>query len=312
MNHDQADACNTQIAPALRKGRRSVVIVGRMLIGASLTILFVASARATEIDKPLVAKPNELRLADNAGTADDNSSSGKAAKATETKDAKPAADDKDAEAKAAKTPAAPTVGSPAERSATALAFVREHHPELVELLERLKASNVAEHEKAIRELARTSDRLSVMRARNPERYALELELWKLKSQIQLLSARASLAPNEDLTSEIRALIERQLEVRAAQLELERSDLAERLDRVEAALQTAQADHQSQLDKQLNDVLRGIDVARQREADRRAKKPATTDKTKRDNKKPTKKPPQAETKPDAKQGAKPDSKKDTNK
>jgi hypothetical protein len=210
-------------------------------------------------------------------------------------------------------PTAPTVGSPEERSATALAFVREHHPELVDLLQRLQASNVTEYERAIRELARTSDRLGGMRVRNPERYALELDSWKLKSQIQLLAARASLAPHEDLTAELRDLIARQLELRVAQLELERSELTERLDRVEVALETADASQQTQLDKQLNEVLRGIDVARKREADRRAKKPAPAGaKAKRDNKKEAKKTPKASSNKDVKQNAKPDVEKDMSK
>lgn len=288
---------------AARKVRsRAVAIAPHAFAVASILMLAVGSAVAFEVDKPLV-----IGLAGSTDSTTDK----KDGKATGSETTKQAAD-ASIESNASKNTAAPTVGSPEERSATALAFVREHHPDLVELLARLKGSNGVEYDKAIRELARTSDRLSVLRAKNPERYALELESWKLKSQIQLLSARASLAPNEDLTSELRALIERQLEVRAAQLELERSELAERLDRVEAALQTAETEHQSQLDKQLNDVLRGIEVARKREADRRANKPAATAKNKRDNKKDGKKSPKADAKKDGKAAEKQEAKQDKDK
>jgi|GEM_PF-2227441 len=229
----------------------------------------VATSHAVEIDKPLTI----AAFSDSKKTAAATSDSAKpdVTKPNAKEDANPA-----------KPVAPPAVGTSEERAATALGFVRLHHPELVDLLERLKASNKVEYERAIRDLARTSDRLVILRERHPERYAIELESWKLKSQIQLLSARASLAPNEDLTAELRELIERQLELRAAQLELERSELTERLDRVEVALEAAVSNRQAQLDKQLSEVLHGIEAAREREADRRAKK-TSAGKAKRDSK-----------------------------
>jgi hypothetical protein len=301
------------IVPRLRQSWFVKIAVAWLIGLTSAIAVMVGAARieAAETDKPLaVGRLSPAKVEGAKAEAKDGARSGDNSpnkiEVGKSDAAKPSAAESDAsgESKVAK----PAVGSPEERSATALSFVREHHPELVELLERLKRSNGSEYERAIRELARTSDRLSGMRARNPERYALELDLWKLKSQIQLLSARASLAPNEDLTSELRALIERQLEVRAAQLELERSELTERLDRVELALQAAETNHQSQLDKQLNDTLRSIDVARKREADRQAKKtPPAGNKAKRD-KKETKK----AAKPEGKADAKPDAKKEANK
>ncbi len=242
----------------------------------------IAGAKAAEVDKPLVI--GQAPVADSKGEKSGPADSAKPDANSETKS------EANVDAKPEAKPAKPTVGSPEERAATALSFVREHHPELVDLLERLKASNVLEYERAIRDLARTSDRLAGLRAKSPERYALELESWKVKSQIQLLAARASLSNNVDLASELRELIERQLEHRSSMLELERSELTERLDRVEVALEAADANRQTQLDKQLNEVLRGIDEARAREADRKAKKPAARGKGKRDNKKESKKEP----------------------
>jgi hypothetical protein len=180
--------------------------------------------------------------------------------------AAPAAGNKDTQA------TTPPLGSQAEREATALNFLRAHHPELVELVERLKNSKPAEYERAIRESARTSDRLASLKQRDPERYALELEAWKLKSQIRLLAARASMQSQESLADEIRAALERQYEVRLKQLELDRADLAERLQRVETTIDNLQKDRQGKIDKQLETVLRGIDRMRTKTANRNRKRP----------------------------------------
>ena len=181
-------------------------------------------------------------------------------------DAAPAAGNK------ATPPAKPPLGSQAERETTALNFLREHHSELVDLVERLKSTKPAEYERAIRELARTSDRLVNLKQRDPERYALELEAWKLKSQIRLLAARASMQDKSSLTDELRTALERQYEVRLKQLELDRADLTEKLQRVETTVDQLQKDHQRQIDKQLETLLRGIDGMRTKAANRNPKKP----------------------------------------
>jgi len=76
-----------------------------------------------------------------------------------------------------------------EREAAALTFVRAHHPELAELLDRLKTRRPQEYQKAIRELFRASERLAQSQEQAPQRYEMELSEWKLQSRVQLLVAR---------------------------------------------------------------------------------------------------------------------------
>ena len=76
-----------------------------------------------------------------------------------------------------------------EREAEALAFVREHHPELATVLEALKPRNPAEYRKAIGELSQVARTLAEVKARNPRRYELALDAWKAKSRVELLAAQ---------------------------------------------------------------------------------------------------------------------------
>ena len=77
----------------------------------------------------------------------------------------------------------------------ALAFARTHHPELAKLIGRLKKSGTkGAYEKALGELSRTVRRLEPIKRGNPERYEMQVALWKLESTslyfIQLLKTRS--------------------------------------------------------------------------------------------------------------------------
>jgi hypothetical protein len=137
--------------------------------------------------------------------------------------------------------AKPTQGFTPEREAAALTFVRMHHAELAELLERLKTRRPQEYQKAIRELFRASERLASSQEQQPLRYELELQEWKLSSRIQLLVARMSMNRTPELEQELRQLLNEQVSVhrdlirfsyertsaRAAALQKELKDLEQR-------------------------------------------------------------------------------------
>ena len=59
----------------------------------------------------------------------------------------------------------------------AVAFVQEHHPELVSLLQSLKAMRQKEYEMAIRDIVRTKKRLDALAKRESETHAIELDAW---------------------------------------------------------------------------------------------------------------------------------------
>jgi len=138
-----------------------------------------------------------------------------------------------------KSAAAPVPAFDAEREAEALAFVRQHHPELATVLEALKPMNPSEYRKAIVELSQVGRTLAEVKVRNPKRYELALDAWKTKSRVELLAAQLAGAPGEELKSQLRLAIEAKLdvEIRRQRFELEQAEAAakkarESLDRLE--------------------------------------------------------------------------------
>lgn len=122
------------------------------------------------------------------------------------------------------------------REAAAVAFAREHHPELGSLLVQLKKSNRSEYDKAVRELFRTSERLARIRERTPERHELALQAWKVESRIRLLTARMMMKEDAPLEAELRAALDERIELRLRQLEAEQERLGTRLEDVTATLE----------------------------------------------------------------------------
>lgn len=138
-----------------------------------------------------------------------------------------------------------------------LTFAREHHTELADLLSSLKEANPREYRDAIHDLFRTTQRLNQIRKRFPERYDLELTSWKLKSQIRLLAARLTMGPDPDLEQELRKTLEQQLLVERQLMQLEREDLARRLKKLDAAIETSREHPDQQLDRQFDKLMRKV-------------------------------------------------------
>ena len=123
------------------------------------------------------------------------------------------------------TPAKPTLF--AEREAVALDLVREHLPELLQVLHPLQASNPAEYRKAIDAIATEAQGLQEMRARNPSRAALALESWKTRNHAELIAAQLAGSPTPERASQLRAAIEARVEVdiRRHQFEADQAEAA---------------------------------------------------------------------------------------
>jgi hypothetical protein len=169
---------------------------------------------------------------------------------------KPAANRPGAAGRGAKPPAL----SP-EREAAAQEFVRQHHPELADLLTQLKISKPREFDRAMQELARTSERVSGWQERDPERYQLELDLWKVNSQARLLAARLMMGDNSALVEELRTLIAKRKDLELQLLLLERDRVSARSARLDAAIERARQTRDQQIQTALDQVIRGIDQSR---------------------------------------------------
>src|SRR6266700_2080015 len=122
-----------------------------------------------------------------------------------------------------------------EREAAAITFVRQHHAELVDLLNQLKETKPAEYQTAIRELFQTSERLAQLREQDPQRYDLELDAWKTKSRIQLLAARSTMSGDKSFEDQLHAALAQQADIRLRLMKLERDRVAERLQKLDKGI-----------------------------------------------------------------------------
>jgi|GEM_PF-2508194 len=148
-----------------------------------------------------------------------------------------------------------------EREAAALEFAARHHPELAELIGSLKQGNPREYQRAIRELFRTSERMASIHERDPERYAMEIEAWKINSRLRLLAARLTMTSDPELEAELRELLARQLDVRLALLTYERNRTEERLQQLNQTIETVQRSRERQLERSYQQLLRSIGESR---------------------------------------------------
>lgn len=155
-----------------------------------------------------------------------------------------------------------------EREAAALTFARLHHPELAELLGVLKAGQHPDYSDAIRDLFRTSERLARQKGRLPDRYEIELELWKVDSRIHLLAARLAMEESPSLEHQLRATLRQRTEARAALLAYDRDKLAARLDKLNGDLQQLRKDPEAAVDAELNRILKSARAAAARPANSR--------------------------------------------
>jgi hypothetical protein len=143
----------------------------------------------------------------------------------------------------------------AEREQAALDFAGQHHPELVSLITPLKASNLKEYQRAIRELFRTSERLAGIRAKDPGRSELELEAWKLQSQIRLLAARLTMEADAELELQLRDALKQKAETQLKLLRYEREMLQTRLEQVQKQIDKSEQSQEQLVQQEYDRLLK---------------------------------------------------------
>jgi hypothetical protein len=148
-----------------------------------------------------------------------------------------------------------------QREAAALSFVRQHHPELGDLLTQLKAGNQREYQRVINELFNTSERLAQSQERDPLRYELELQAWKIDSRIRLLAARMAMNESDLLEAELKELLVERLDVQLEQQLLERQRVTTRLEKLDASIERIRKQRENEAQKSLTKLLEGIQKSR---------------------------------------------------
>jgi hypothetical protein len=148
-----------------------------------------------------------------------------------------------------------------EREAAALSFVKQHHPELEDLLKQLKSGNRPEYRRAINELFVASERLAASKERDPVRYELDLRAWKIESRIRLLAARMAMADDELLQAELKELLLEKIGVQLEQQLLERERVTARLERLDATIARLRNQREEEAQKALAKVLQEVQKSR---------------------------------------------------
>ncbi len=161
-----------------------------------------------------------------------------------------------------------------QRESVTWGFVMQHHPELGEVLSRLKLTSSEQYERAVRDIYGTWDRLERMKKDRPRRAELELQLWVIDSRIRLLAARMSVTIDNQYERELKKILNEQVETKLKLLEVEREENIARVKSTEANIARAKDNKSKDIDNRYDDIKREIDKARTKMADTATKKSDT--------------------------------------
>jgi len=141
----------------------------------------------------------------------------------------------------------------------AIAFVTEHHPELVSLLQSLKSMRQKEYDMAIREIVRTRKRLEALVKREPELHSMELDAWKLKSKIDLLMARGIARDKSFDKAVLRDLLSQRLENQKKRWRHEQTTLKKRQEQLAELLARTEGSENDKVEQELSTHLKNVDA-----------------------------------------------------
>lgn len=210
-------------------------------LGVTLVMMGVLVIRASADDKP--------------------SKANKSSDAKTPADKKPAAADKTPAKKPAAVEAAKNDAEPIapKREAAAIKFAQQHHPELAELLSRLKTSHPEQFTKAIRELDKTRERLEKAKDNDADRYAILLREWQVDSRVRLLAARLTMSTSEELETELRQALTERHDVRLQLLTYEREKSKTRLVKVDEQIADHVQNRETSIDREFDRIKKSAEM-----------------------------------------------------
>lgn len=142
-----------------------------------------------------------------------------------------------------------------QREKQALEFARSHHPELAELIQRLKKHRPREYKRAVRELDTTLTRLERFKDRDSDRYQLILERWEIESRIRLLAARVSVKGTDAEKSELTSLIKQRVDLQLDMLRLEKKSTEKRLQKLDKSISEIEENRDRLIESELKKIKR---------------------------------------------------------
>lgn len=144
-----------------------------------------------------------------------------------------------------------------EQQTQALGFARSQHPELADLLEKLRDNDPKEYGRALQDLFKAQQRLFRLADKAPQRYALELNLWKVESRIRLVMAQMVMGEDATQDETLKSLISERRQLKIELLQLDRGQSAERLANLDRQLEQMQRDPQGDTEKELAKLKQNV-------------------------------------------------------
>lgn len=123
--------------------------------------------------------------------------------------------------------------------AAALELVRTHLPELKSVLQRLRADEPRQYNRAIVDLARSAKKLEVAKNRDIALFEIEAETLKSQNSVSLLTAKLKVRDNESDRQLLRQAVNRLQRAQIARAQYDVESLRARLKRTEQQLENAQ-------------------------------------------------------------------------
>ena len=148
---------------------------------------------------------------------------------------------------------------PDARVAELLGFAKQHHPEILPLLDFLKTKRPKKFDKIINKFDRDVSRLEKAKRKSPEAYQAGLAAWVNQSHIQLYVAQFKVAADEETAAKLREKIEilvaEKVDAKIKSLERERTTAQAKADRLNKAIKHQKATREATIRKRINNVTK---------------------------------------------------------
>lgn len=143
------------------------------------------------------------------------------------------------------------------RRTSVMEFVQENHAKMEQLLLTLEKKQPAKFRSAVNRIGKTLFKMKAVKDKQPERYAALVEQWKVKSEIEMLTARLANQDDPELRSQLDALVEVFVDNRRQMLEIEKRHIEQRLKRTNRLLEMIETDRDAFVKKNLRSIDRTI-------------------------------------------------------
>ena len=146
-----------------------------------------------------------------------------------------------------------------QRRAEVMAFVHENHAEMERLLLVLETGKPKKFQAAIKRISKAIQRMDGVKGRNPERYKIVVERWRIKSDIEILTARIAYgdsrdaAANEAFRKQLVTQVDLFIENRKKLLKMEKDNLQRRLEKTNRLIDEVENERDEFLKKSLRSV-----------------------------------------------------------